>query len=259
MSRVKADQRLKNIEAQKVAGVNAGIKGNPRLKAAQVGCTDAICGLVESIEAVEGGGKRMLVHVRVGADEVLKVATTWSVVVGKVVAVATVGSFCGDVVVSKGAVGGIETNGKLLDAATLGWAGGAAGAAAVLPSRFEAGDPAPDVKPKRSDAVVTDAAGNTISASQVDAVDSLYASKPKLTKEEKKAAQKKAKAAKKAAKAAAKGETVAEVKEEEEVELKKATKGQLKAIKKECSVRRKGGEEDVNTDEELEAAGYFSQ
>ena len=62
-------------------------------------------------------------------------------------------------------------------------------------------------------------------------------------------------AAKLKAKKAARGE----LEEEEEPELVKANKKQLKGCKKLAADRRKAGEEGTLTDDELEAAGYLAQ
>jgi hypothetical protein len=79
--------------------VNQGVSGNPLMKDAQVGCTDAVCGEVTAVEGVPGGGKRRAVTVNCGPDAMIVVVTTWTVEVGQLVAVAPAGSLVGEVVV----------------------------------------------------------------------------------------------------------------------------------------------------------------
>ena len=69
-----------------------------------------------------------------------------AVEVGNLEAVATV---FGDVEERKIKMFGVETDGKLLDEATLGWTGGAANCACILPSSYEVGSQVPDTRPKR--------------------------------------------------------------------------------------------------------------
>jgi hypothetical protein len=232
---------------------NDGITGNPILKEAPVGCTDAVCGLVEAVEALTAKCNKLSIRVGARESDVLTVTTPWTVDVGKVVAVATVGSYCGDTQVKKATVNGVETNGKLLDAAILGWERGSATEAVILPKHFVVGETAPDSRPGRVKEVTVDAGGNTIVAQ--DEMEDLSAV-VKLSKEDRKAAQKAKLLAKKKAKAAANGKAEDE---EEEEELVKASKSQLGKIKKAVAARRKAGEDDANTDDELEAAGFFSQ
>jgi hypothetical protein len=150
---------------------------------------------------------------------VLIVVTAWAVEVGNLVAVATVGSFCGDVEVRKTNMSGVETDGKLLDEATLGWAGGAANCACILPSSYEVGSQVPDTRPKR---VVAEATAEEIAeAAAKKAAAEEKAAKIKAKKDEKAAA----KEAKKTKSKEAEGS-------EEEKELVKASKAQLASIKK---------------------------
>jgi len=165
--------------------------------------------------------------------------------VGNVVAVATVGSFCGDVEVRKSNVSGVETDGKLLDEATLGWPGGAANCTCILPASCQIGTTAPESRPKR---VVAEATEEQIAeaAAKKAAVEE-RAAKAKAKKDEKAAAKegKKTKASKEAEGS------------EEEKELVKASKAQLATIRKQLAAKRKAGEE-ITTDDELEAAGFMS-
>lgn len=82
-----------------------------------------------------------------------------------------------------------------------------------------------------------------------EGMESLYVTKPKLTKEEKAAA----KADKAKQKAIANGTWV----EPEEDELKKASKKDIKEAKIRAKKRRGDGEDEVTTDVELESAGLF--
>ena len=92
-------------------------------------------------------------------------------------------------------------------------------------------------------------AGND--ATVVDAVDSLYVTKAKPTKEEKSLIKKQKLKAKKA--------LAGEVQDDDsEPELTAAPKAELKKCKKRAADKRKGGEE-ATTDDELEAAGFFAQ
>lgn len=227
-----------------MAGIRTGISGNPKFKEAQVGCTDAVCGTVEAIENVDGGGKRKMITICIGAEKPLKVASSWSVVLGDRVAVATVGSFCGDMEVRIGNFGGVETTGRLLDAATLGWSD-SSGSTCLMPGTVEVGTTVPDERPKRDLTLVM----QNLSVST---------KKPKQSKEEK-AAKKAAKAAeKKAAKDAALAAARGSDEEDDDVELVKASKAELKKIKKDVAKRRKGGE-DCTTDDELEKSGFMAQ
>lgn len=230
-----------------MTGVNTGVSGNPLLKKEQVGCTDAVVGVVESVEDCVEVGKRKKLLVNIGA-EVVTIVSSWTVNVGNIVAVATVGSFCGDVEVLAATVAGVETNGRLLDPATLGWAGGSSSSAAILPRRCEVGDSAPEEKPKLSKEELAESMKHLFVATK----------KPKKKSKEEKAAEK---AAKKAAREAKKEAEMAQRREgsEEEVELVKASKAQLKKCKSEAAKKRKAGEVECLTDDELEAAGFMAQ
>ena len=151
---------------------------------------------------------------------VLIVVTAWAVEVGNLVAVATVGSFCGDVEVRKSNVSGVETDGKLLDEATLGWPGGAANCTCILPASCQIGTTAPESRPKRVVAEATDEQIAEAAAKKAAAEEK--AAKAKAKKDEKAVAKegKKTKASKEAEGS------------EEEKELVKASKAQLATIRK---------------------------
>jgi hypothetical protein len=220
-----------------MAGLNAGVSGNPTLLAEVSGCVGALCGMVD---ALEGSRKNQQIIVRMGApDDLLVVSCAWSVRVGDVVAVAPVGSIVGDTGVTKP---------MLLDEAQLGWQGGSSNTAAVL-NHYDLlpGDNAPSEKPeKRRAAKEIDKMGNE---TVEEGMESLYVTKPKLTKEEKAAAR----AEKAKQKAIANSTWV----EPEEVELKLASKKNIKEAKSRAKKRREDGEDEVTTDIELESAGLF--
>ncbi|KAJ1447527.1 hypothetical protein M885DRAFT_542443 [Pelagophyceae sp. CCMP2097] len=244
----KDTRNAKAKAAAKAPAVRSGVSGNPAIHEGASGCTDAVVGVVESINEVEGPGKKKYaVKISIGADEVISVVTPWTNVrVGGLVAVAVVGSYCDDVEVKAATVGTIDTQGKLLDSPSIGW-GGTAGEAALLPSACKPGDAVPSERPKRASAVA-DALGNT--ADCAEAVESLFVSKVKISKEDKAAAKK----AKLKAKKLANGETV----DDEEDELVEAPKAELKKCKKRAADKRKAGE-DCTTDDELDAAGFLAQ
>lgn len=111
------------------------------------------------------------------------------------------------------------------------------------------GDNVPSERPERKKATKeVDAMGNEIVE---EGMESLFVTKVKLTKEEK-AAAKAEKAKQKAIKAGTWVEPV-----EGEVELKQASKKEAKEAKARAKARREGGEDEVNTEDELEAVGLF--
>jgi len=252
--------------AQKSGGaaVRVGIKGNPKILEAATGCTGAVVGLVLSCTAVPGKSKFTQLSVEVGEQVPLTIVTTFdNVVVGNRVVIAGAGSFINEQEVQKSIIGGVSSEGVLCDGALLGWKGGVAGSAAVLPDRFNPGEMAPEEKPKRNETIL-DAAGNVV-------VEEISAAAPKQSKEEKKAEAAVKKAARDARKVALKkGEAGGtEDAEEEDAEgdgaevkvekiLPKAPGKDLKRIKKLAADKRKTGVE-CWTDDELELAGFAIQ
>ena len=110
------------------------------------------------------------------------------------------GSEVGGETVTRRAVGGIMSEGMLCDSPMLGWSGGAAGVAVLIPATFNPGDSPPSSRPRG------DGGGEAAAAADVPPVtDSMY--EKKMTKEERKAA---AKAAREAKKLAKKGEKKSE-------------------------------------------------
>ena len=118
---------------------------------------------------------------------------------GSRVVVATIGTELSDgTVVQKANVGGCPSEGMLCDAPMLGWTGGGAGAAALVPESFAPGDAPPATRPRLD---MPSAPEASASAAAVD-VKPLF--EKKLTKEEKKAAAAAKKAEREAKKAGAK-------------------------------------------------------
>jgi tRNA-binding EMAP/Myf-like protein len=131
--------------------------------------------------------------VNVGGEVDLTIVTNapnvGSRTVGKKVAVATVGTEIDGTLISKRSVGGTISEGMLLDSSALGWSGGAAGNAALMPDNLEPGASPPTSKPRLDEGA----------ASQPSPPSNIAADKKKA-KEEAKAAAKAARDAKKAAK-----------------------------------------------------------
>ena len=115
--------------------------------------------------------------------------------------VATVGAELKDGdKVKRAPVGGVMSEGMLCDGPMLGWAGGGAGTAVLLPNTFKPGDKPPGSRPRLDGGGGGggDAPAAPVAKSTGPGVDALF--EKKLSKEEKKAAL----AAKRAARAAKK-------------------------------------------------------
>ena len=201
-----------------------GVAGAPTLTEAPSGCSNAVCGVVEASEIVTGSKKTThKLTVNVGEEVPLSVHSTVEVAVGSRIVVALAGSSIGDSEISEH---------KICDADTLGWKGPSNGTGPVLlPKTCAPGDSAPDERPKAGRAAPLDKLGN---ADLGEAVEALFVTKPKLTKEDKEIA--------KCEKLAAKGDE------------KAATKVQHLKLRVAIAAKRAAGEE-VFTDDELEAAG----
>ena len=132
------------------------------------------------------------------------------VLAGKRVVVATIGSELKDgAKVKKAMVGGVTSEGMLCDGPMLGWTGGGAGAAALLPESFKPGEAPPKSRPRLDGGGAGgDAPAAPAAKSTGPGVDSLF--EKKLIKEEKKALQEKKKAERAAKKAAKGGQDAAE-------------------------------------------------
>ena len=201
-----------------------GVAGAPTLSEAPVGCSNAVCGLVEAVESNTAGKKKThKLTVNVGEETPLFLATTVAVDIGARIVVALAGSSVGDADNIPEPI--------ICDAVMLGWKGAVSGSGpAMLTKTFGPGDSAPDEQPKAvKAAAVVDKLGNLDAA---DGVEALFVSKPKQTKEEKEMA--------KLEKAAAKGDA------------KAATKLQHLKLRQAIAAKRAAGEE-VFTDDELEA------
>ena len=234
---------------------NNGVTGAPVLKDDVSGCTEAVCGVVEACE--KASGKFVKLSVNIGDEVPLTIATNWDGVgEGSRVCIAVVGSFVADVEVTPVERGGVTSQGLLCDAAMLGWAGGAAGAAVLLPTSFSPGDPAPHEKPRRAAANGEDPRDPNAGS------EALFG--PVLSKEDKKKAAAAKKAEREARKAgvepAAAGAAPADGAAKVRVPPSKAD---LKKIKKLTAEKRKaaekagGGADEIFTDDELEAAGFL--
>jgi len=109
--------------------------------------------LVTASEEVPGK-KLRVVTLDVGDGASLRVVTAaTNVAEGVRVVVATVGALVPDgagetVAVKKATVAGVVSEGMLCDAQMLGWTGGGAGAAALLPDTFAVGSAPPDKRPR---------------------------------------------------------------------------------------------------------------
>lgn len=170
-----------------------------------------LAGLVLECEDVRGKDKLKELKVDVGGDEPLTIVTNaTNVEVGKRVVVATIGSELKDgAKVKKAMVGGVTSEGMLCDGPMLGWTGGGAGAAALLPESFKPGEAPPKSRPRLDGGGAGgDAPAAPAAKSTGPGVDSLF--EKKLTKEEKKALQEKKKAERAAKKAAKGGQDAAE-------------------------------------------------
>ena len=105
---------------------------------------------VVSVE--ELSDKLKFLTVDVGAEEPLPVVTNAPNVgdrtVGKNVVVATVGCEVGGETVTARTVGGKKSQGMLCDCPMLGWSGGAAGNAVLMPDGATLGSTAPSSRPR---------------------------------------------------------------------------------------------------------------
>ena len=92
--------------------------------------------------------RRLLVNVG-GAAPLTVVTNASNVAVGLRVVVATAGAALPDgAVVKKTSVGGVASEGVLCDNAMLGWSGGGAGNAALLPDSCAVGTSPPESRPR---------------------------------------------------------------------------------------------------------------
>mmetsp|Transcript_29849 Transcript_29849/g.95273 ORF Transcript_29849/g.95273 Transcript_29849/m.95273 type:complete len:187 (-) Transcript_29849:81-641(-) len=158
-----------------------------------------VVGIVQAVSPVAGKDKLQALEVDIGSggDPLTIVTNASNVRVDSRVVVATVGCELRDgTTVKKAAVGGVSSEGMLCDAPMLGWVGGGAGAAALVPETFSAGDAPPAERPRMG--------GPAAAAPAAPAVEVKPLFEKKLTKEEKKAAAAAKKAEREAKKAARK-------------------------------------------------------
>ena len=167
-------------------------------------------GHVLSLEPVPGKDKLLKLQVNVGSAELGIVTNASNVTEGSRVVVATIGTELSDgTVVKKANVGGCPSEGMLCDAPMLGWTGGGAGAAALVPESYAPGDSPPATRPRLDMPKAPEA-----SATPAVEVKPLF--EKKLTKEEKKAAAAAKKAEREAKKAGAKKASAEEATEVDE-------------------------------------------
>eukprot|EP00929_Paragymnodinium_shiwhaense_P032480 TRINITY_DN17996_c0_g1_i1.p1 TRINITY_DN17996_c0_g1~~TRINITY_DN17996_c0_g1_i1.p1 ORF type:complete len:178 (-),score=59.86 TRINITY_DN17996_c0_g1_i1:139-672(-) len=117
--------------------------GDPRFE-------DYVVGLVKEVEAVAGKDKLKKLVVDVGEGEPLTIASNAGNIKdpGVRVVVAKVGAIVDGEPLKKATVGGVPSEGMICDGGMLGWVGGGAGAAAILPESFAIGGPPPDARPR---------------------------------------------------------------------------------------------------------------
>ena len=108
-----------------------------------------VVGVVQSVEPVANKDKLFTLTVDIGDGEILPIVTNaTNVAEGSHVVVAKIGAVVGDITVKKATVGGAQSSGMLCDAPMLGWVGGGAGAAALVPASFSAGSRPPQSRPR---------------------------------------------------------------------------------------------------------------
>ena len=108
-----------------------------------------VVGVVLSAEPVAGKDRLRQLKVDVGGAAPLQIVTSAAnVAAGLRVVVATVGATVNGEVLKRASVGGVASEGMLCDNAMLGWAGGGAGNAALLPDSCAAGSAPPEARPR---------------------------------------------------------------------------------------------------------------
>uniref|UniRef100_A0A7S1RI67 RanBP2-type domain-containing protein n=1 Tax=Alexandrium catenella TaxID=2925 RepID=A0A7S1RI67_ALECA len=108
-----------------------------------------VVGLVQTCEKVPNKDKLKQVSVDVGESEPLKIVTNApNIKEGSRVVVAKVGAILDGEPLKKASVGGCPSEGMICDGPMLGWTGGGAGAAVLLPESFALGGPPPDSRPR---------------------------------------------------------------------------------------------------------------
>lgn len=111
-----------------------------------------VVGSIEELEQIEGKDKLKKLKVNIGKGSITVVTNAPNVVQGSRIAVACVGavvrSGSEEIKVKKTSVGGVASEGIVCDAPMLGWTGGGAGTAALLPETFELGSKPPQARPR---------------------------------------------------------------------------------------------------------------
>ena len=102
--------------------------------------------MVKSVEAISDKLKACCIDV--GQSEVTIVTNAGNVAEGSRVVVAMVGAVVDEMPLQKRNVGGRTSEGMLCDAPMLGWVGGGAGAAALVPESFAPGSRPPERRPR---------------------------------------------------------------------------------------------------------------
>lgn len=107
------------------------------------------CGLILNVEAIDDKLKLCTIDVGGGEEKAVQICTNApNVTEGTRVVVACVGAMLGDTKVTKKTVGGRASEGMLCDSPMLGWTGGAAGLAALVPESFAPGASPPEKRPR---------------------------------------------------------------------------------------------------------------
>ena len=122
--------------------------------AAQAGAAEAdawagyVVGQILELDDLPGGKLRKL-KIDVGGGKHPTVGSNApNLAVGFKLGVALPGATVGDVVIKATAVGGVTSEGVLLDAPALGWTGGGAGTAALVPESTPLGSRPPKSRPR---------------------------------------------------------------------------------------------------------------
>ena len=104
------------------------------------------CGHVVACDEI--ADKLKACTIDIGGQEVKIVTNAHNVSEGVRVVVATVGALVGEEKLKAKSVGGVVSQGMLCDAPMLGWVGGGAGSAALVPDSFAPGARPPEKRPR---------------------------------------------------------------------------------------------------------------
>lgn len=112
-----------------------------------------VVAVVQDLDAIEGKDRLKKLKLDIGKDAPIVVVTNApNVSVGSRLVVATAGARVSvdgnELTVKKTSVGGVMSEGMLCDAPMLGWSGGGAGTAALVPDSFAAGSRPPESRPR---------------------------------------------------------------------------------------------------------------